>query len=93
MVAKKRGPHTEEPESTEKLGTRALSLLDKCVLQISSSASFLPLKLFMHVLLAVLVFVAASALLQSSAQRTLTAAVALVAEQASRHVRLSCGGA
>ena len=43
----------------------------------------------MHVLLAVLVFVAARALLQSSAQKILTAAVSPVAEQASRLVRLA----
>ena len=39
--------------------------------------------------LAVLVFVAAQALLQSSAQKILTAAVSLVAEQASRLARLA----
>ena len=86
-------PTERSQKAQRSLAPGPVSLLDKCVLQISSSASFLPLKLFMHVLLAVLVFVAASALLQSSAKRTLTAAVSLVAEQASRHVRLSCGGA
>ena len=50
MAAKGRRPHAEEPESAEKPGARAVSLLAKCILQISSSASVLSLKLFMRVL-------------------------------------------